>query len=344
MVAAMDAQRQAGRRRRPRLSEIGLASVVTVLALGMGELVLRTDYLLYESTWRVYERTHGLGETEFFVLTGDPELPYALSPGATKRFWWGATVQTNEHGYLGDASSSREGPNILVAGDSVSFGLGVQQEETFPALLRRSLPGSRIAVLAAPGYNTANEIAWIERVLGDGVFLPDVLVLQIGWNDYLQPTRIIEDQGYEFYRRIPTRTLCPARGTYRSLLNHSQLFFRANHVLTAFLEGHVTLYDEPDSGAQFDRAMERLRALTVEFGFEIVLLEVPYARKTAEERRFLRAVSPSIAGFANSVDLTPVLADQRGFWFDRLHPNAEGHRLVAESLLERLQSLGIRAH
>jgi hypothetical protein len=48
-------------------------------------------------------------------------------------------------------------PQILVLGDSNTFGLGVRQDRTFPALLKKRLPADNVLNLAVPGYNFAQE-------------------------------------------------------------------------------------------------------------------------------------------------------------------------------------------
>jgi lysophospholipase L1-like esterase len=76
---------------------------------------------------------------------------------------------------------------IVVLGDSVSFGLGVQQEEIWPSLLEQRLQRERLqprAVenLAIWAYNTANEA---DALREDGLALkPEVVILQFYMNDF----------------------------------------------------------------------------------------------------------------------------------------------------------------
>jgi lysophospholipase L1-like esterase len=306
---------------------------VSVVCLSAVEWVLRSDHFLYESDSRSYVQTHELRETDFFRLTGDPAFPYRMSANASKEFWWGAVVVTNEQGYLGDARSEPGGVNILCAGDSVTFGLGVRQDQTYPELLRRLIPNARISVLAAPGYNIINEVEWIRRVVESGQFSPQVVILQLGLNDYLHPTRVVGGDVYRFYQRIPSHTLFePAGGLARLLLEHSQLWFRLNHVTTRWLEGRVELHDYPDTIDLVSRSVAQLKALAETHGFAVIVVKLPYFRETPREVRFGDDFASLSTNFDQVLDLTPGLRGEKRFWYDRMHPNAAGHRQIAERL------------
>jgi lysophospholipase L1-like esterase len=310
---------------------------VSVVCLSAVEWVLRSDHFLYESDNPSYVQTHELQETDFFKLTGDPALPYRISANASRAFWWGAVVVTNEQGYLGDARSEPGRVNILCAGDSVTFGLGVEQDQTYPEVLRQLIPKARISVLAAPGYNVINEVEWIRRVVESGQFRPQVVILQLGLNDHLHPTRIVGADVYRFYQRIPSRTLFdPAGGPARFLLEYSQLWFRLNHVVTGWLEGRVELHDYPDNIDLVSRSVARLGALAEIHGFTVILVKLPYYRETPREVRFGDSLTSLSSDFDHVLDLTPNLRGNKQFWYDRMHPNAAGHRQIAERLLPHL--------
>lgn len=76
---------------------------------------------------------------------------------------------------------------IVVLGDSVSFGLGVQQEEIWPSLLERrlqreGLQPDAVENLAVWAYNTADEA---DALREDGLPLrPELVILQFYMNDF----------------------------------------------------------------------------------------------------------------------------------------------------------------
>lgn len=116
-----------------------------------------------------------------------PLLDNELSPGASGEVW-GGPVAINSLG-LRDREYAREKPagtrRVLVLGDSVTFGIGVPAEETFPARLEARLaprdPPVEVLNLGVGGYDTLDEvIAFEARGLDLG---PDVVVVGYCLND-----------------------------------------------------------------------------------------------------------------------------------------------------------------
>jgi hypothetical protein len=87
-------------------------------------------------------------------------------------------VSLNEHGYRGRALGlprRHDLTRVVVLGDSVAFGLGVSDEQTFCSLLDARANGIEVANLAVQGYGPDQELLTLER---DGLQLaPDVVVL-----------------------------------------------------------------------------------------------------------------------------------------------------------------------
>lgn len=69
----------------------------------------------------------------------DPELGVRLEPGATEKISFGGnpvtSVRINEQGYRGEDWPAAGKDDVLVVGDSQVFGLGVEEDETFSAVL-----------------------------------------------------------------------------------------------------------------------------------------------------------------------------------------------------------------
>ena len=77
---------------------------------------------------------------------------------------------------IGDKDKKR----ILLIGDSIVYGLGVERDKTFAALLNKSLDYEVINA-GVGGWNTENESLWL---MHEGVFLePDLVILYITSND-----------------------------------------------------------------------------------------------------------------------------------------------------------------
>jgi lysophospholipase L1-like esterase len=101
-------------------------------------------------------------------------------------------VHTNTYGFRGPEWAVPKPPGIfrvMVLGDSLSFGNLVAYEDTFAARLQQALrarrQGADVILAAAGGWDTAQELAFLEQ---EGfVYDPDVVVLGFFHNDYRLP-------------------------------------------------------------------------------------------------------------------------------------------------------------
>lgn len=165
------------------------------------------------------------GTPGFYI--SDPELGQRLAPGYDGWFA-GVPVHINALGFRDTRDYALTKPpgtfRILVLGDSVTFGHGALADTTYPYLLERRLKQWRPDVdwqvwnLGVPGYNTTQELKYLERV-GES-YRPDLVIVGFYENDLADndvPTeatmrrRIVSGvQGgmqrwlysYELYKRI----------------------------------------------------------------------------------------------------------------------------------------------
>jgi hypothetical protein len=212
-------------------------ALVANLALGIAALLV--TLLLAELVFRVA----GIGrpspplwqaDPKAFVEAPDPELGYTFRPGFQGRIW-NAPVAINRLG-MRDAEipatatqrPDREGGQefrVLVLGDSITFGISVALDETFPKCLERLLNGSRrleagggsgagteyrVYNAGVPSYNTVQEWRFLER-LAEPV-APDLVIvgftLMNDWetryrlegSGFIAPTTL---KGEEFSVRVP---------------------------------------------------------------------------------------------------------------------------------------------
>ena len=132
---------------------------------------------------------------ELFTLSDDPLLRYTLIPNADA-----GQVRINRHGFRGSVVSRRKPPRtfrILCVGDSICFGFGVGQDETFSARLEQCLnqclasPQRRFEVLnfGVTGYNIV-QVAQTMRQRSIE-FEPDLILYAYCLNDP-------QDFSYEF--------------------------------------------------------------------------------------------------------------------------------------------------
>jgi GDSL-like lipase/acylhydrolase family protein len=166
------------------LARLGRTVVGLVVAAGIffavGEALTRVTGLV--------DRLNGYART-LFEQGPSAELPYRLRPGVSLTLG-GIDVRVNAFGLRGPEVAAAPAPGtvrVLVLGDSVVFGQGVAQEDTFPARLAARL-GERWHVpvealnAGAQGYDTVAEAAFLA---GPGFALaPQGVVVGMSLNDY----------------------------------------------------------------------------------------------------------------------------------------------------------------
>jgi hypothetical protein len=147
----------------------------------------------------------------------DPELPFVLRP-STDGELLGTPVRTNRLGFRGPDATPVPAPGIrrvLVLGDSVVFGHGVREEETFGAVLARRLnkdgPGPwEVLNAGLPAYDTPAEARLLATV---GLALaPALVVVGTSLNDY-DPAPVYSPLGVLTRRDVRREA---------SLLDHSE--------------------------------------------------------------------------------------------------------------------------
>jgi lysophospholipase L1-like esterase len=216
-------------------------------------------------------------------------------------------------------------------GDSVMFGWGVEEEETYLRLLERRLAAVRPDVetvnMAVPGYNTVQEVAHLERHL-DAVRPAWVLLGFVG-NDF-----------------EPTMTLFPPR---RLLERHSWLY----RLVRCRLEGFTPEARTAHRRRSALEALRRLGRLSRERGFSVaaflyagrvtatpssILRDHPEVHAVCEQEGFLvleprRILQQAIAAGEIETSFDIWISKQKPV---DPHPSALGHRIIARGLAEAL--------
>ncbi len=311
-------------------------------------------------------RSDTQGETTAGMFEFDPLLCWRLRANL-RGIWWDFTpVTTNaQHLRMARDVGAKRGIRIVVLGDSVTFGYRVPvafkkekpaefdaAEKPYSTLIEESLrakfPGREIDVLplACPGYTSGQGLAWLRRDIAS--LAPDIVLACFGWND-------VRAAG------LPDRVTMPAGGSQvfvRGVISHSQLLLsiaesaqrRAGtaagnaapeprsseeEYVAHFLEmnrvcaersawfgivlpvyrdpntpgidpAHPDAGTDPEEGARMTRYRSRLRA-------DALAQKIP-ALEIAELTEASWPASKALFG-------------------ERIHPNAAGHRLMAERLL-----------
>ena len=132
---------------------------------------------------------------QIYVTDPNPKISYTLKPSiSTKAFR--STVTTDKNGFRVNETSSFHAapenaekieeqkigkPNIAVLGDSITFGYGVENDETLPAKLEELIPEFHFMNTGVPGYFLSQEVALYNKITRK--MDPEAIILVFYWND-----------------------------------------------------------------------------------------------------------------------------------------------------------------
>jgi hypothetical protein len=300
----------------------------------------------------------------------DPEVRYVLSPNQ-KGWVDDGFVTTNSRGFRGrevDVPKPSGRLRVVALGDSVVFGWGVNDADTvceqLEQLFRARRPDVDVDVvnLAVPGYATRQEVALLQRNLA--ALQPDVVLLGFYENDLpdtmddknVSGTRINvakPAEGQELHM-----TPGPSSWIERQA-RRSRAVYVASHALKGLMhrgEG------KPGSSMELD-LLEGRRSPELETAWQRVSAQLKMLEASASDHGFAAGVvvlppreqvlglypdsdyQKRIGRMAEQVgmfviDPLPALkarAGNKGALFipyDRNHPSAVGHRLIAQTIME----------
>ena len=157
-----------------------------------------------------------------------PYFGWALRPGVTEIIRWrdkAIEIRHTAQGIRGSQVISEQRPpwakrRLMFVGDSVLYGLGSSDHETFPALLKATLPNTEIINTGVPGYGTRHELAVID-IWGEKL-RPDLIVIIFRWND-TEDNLKADSPSYEFNDSGQVmRTDIAVPDDFNPLLQHRQ--------------------------------------------------------------------------------------------------------------------------
>ncbi len=250
----------------------------------------------------VYIRAEGMWSNDtykgrsFFYNPHISGVPFLLKPNITVH-WGGVEIKSNDAGIRENKSSSEikktADKKILVIGDSITFGLGVEQYNTFPCQLEKmlsELTGERYEIINAgiSGFNASNEESLLEYLAN--LYTPDIIIWCVIANDY-DDSLIVRDDGHvvggrkyvvstaysstvwgyigkkidkdDFRNSSDKRWLKPLEHKTLSkidtLLSNSYLYSFVKNRLRPFLSGKTITHIPPQDSSVYTRLPQQIR-------------------------------------------------------------------------------------
>ena len=359
---------RAGGRWRKRLA---LALVLLIVAVGGIEILLRLQPgLLPEDAairlfWRALEDSGGLGSV------ASEEVAYRMPASVEGRIQAGRidfSYRTDPYGFR-NPSPWPPRADILVLGDSLAFGFGVDDEHGWVAQLDRRLPEHRVVNL---GILAAAPQQYLMAYEAHGARLAPELILVALYPpnalgavaDFDRWVAAGEPERLDLWRVRRNRDdlLAPLRQALRRSHLLSGLYFagKDGHTLGFADGGRVRLAAAEVAGVapvaragapQFERIIElltRLERLGDAAGAQLLVVLFPSKWEALEPllgRPAPALVAPFVERFdelgIQYLDLTPVLrrrsaGGERLFFEIDVHPNVAGYRVIGEVIAEHL--------
>jgi lysophospholipase L1-like esterase len=250
------------------------------------------------------------------------------------------SVRINSAGFRDDEYPLEKGESwrIVVLGDSLTFGWGVERDDTFEHLLERALDSTRpteILNLAAGNYNTVQEVnLFLDRGLR---YQPDQVVLFYFIND-AEPLPV------------------PSRLEWLGSLRIATFYWSRVKALAArwnptagYRAYYSRLYRSDAEGWRRAReALLQLRDACRERGIVLQVVLLPELHELADYAfaREHAVILDFLAGHAiPALDLAPRFAgvsEPTTLWVapDDAHPNRLAHRMIFEHSLRFIESGG----
>ena len=150
----------------------------------------------------------------------------------------GALVTTDEHGFRTSARSRQRNTSdkVIVLGDSVSAGVGVEAEQIYPSLLEEKL-GKKVVNASVTGYGIVDYVEVLGHIADN--FKPQLVIIGICLND-VSPTSQVN---IVTLTRKEDGELSPDERRYPNMLMRTLRYINDNYVnFHSFLGLHSRTY------------------------------------------------------------------------------------------------------
>jgi hypothetical protein len=316
---------------RRKLFQYGLITFITVALLEVAVRFIVPQPALYPRY--LYSERYG------HLLPASSTIVHEM------RGAWRFTYTTNEYGFraaMPGITNRYDRPNIVLLGDSCTFGQGVNDGEQYSAALASRLAEeARVVNLGVPGFGLTHEIrVFYEFGL---LYQPAVVVLQFHMNDVddnlFERVTTVEGGRFRFHRDHsvagPLRAVKDWLST--SILQHSSAYNLARNTLYKVWHRRVVKYESAEARSHKEAFYNELLTAFAEDlarrGIALVMFDVPrhFAKWPGVQAHVMSLES---RGLLRVLDSDAWFAGVTGYSTPEGHPwGPLGHRIVADHLL-----------
>ena len=272
-------------------------------------------------------------------------------------------VRTNSQGFRGNREfESMPAPNayrIVILGDSVSFGYGVEEEKTFSAVLERKLRvigvNAEVINMSVSGFGTAEQLIQYENV---GMkYHPQLVILGYFTNDPLNNavSRLYDVQDGKLIRQktnfqpgIIIRDRLHKVPFYTFLSQHSHLlnFFRekiSGIILRKYAKNAVEDARPGVSGLSGKEKvltvllLSELAQKVTASGAKFIVVDIPDKDLDPNlPREGLKGLDLTIVDVVGALDAAAKSGEKLYYDVDS-HPNSKGHEIIAQEIFNKIR-------
>ncbi len=285
----------------------------------------------------------------------DPDLGWRNTPNlrAPNRFGEGKCATHNSRGFRSDKEFSPQIPQgklrIICVGDSFTYGDGCADDETYPAQLQAIDPSIETINMGAGGYGIDQAYLWYKR---DGLdFDADVLLFAFIQDDFERlalPTRmtripkpllVVENESLQV-TNVPVPTWGAPSSTWLGAFPKKTATFQ---VLNKIYDEAVKTKDVFPVATQIFDEMHQLSQIRVRH-YVLVYLPTRFDDLIRKSKYASRVKKYAASRNVHFIDLTETFKNLppeilRRQFLTNLHYSPDGNRLVAQTLIEKLEKM-----
>ena len=321
-----------------------------IVSIGFAEVICRIIPLSNDSD-PTYKLSHEV-------------LPFVMKPNSESISIHGNLIKINSHG-LRDYDYQYKKNNgtfrILALGDSSTFAYGNKMEDGYTKVLERSLNAfpnkkyEKIEVINSghPGFNTRDEYNYL-RLYGLK-YLPDLIVVGVMSNDISDSLKLVIKDGvdsspgsYWLKLNIPTWV--------KRILRQSHLYIaigwiRVNMAFSIRQKYNILTREKEINNKldKFEEHIDSLIKLAQEYKIPVCFIFIPNRRETISKKyqfpllfiKIRQKEMPGVVDFIDMLSFYKNFSDHTDDIYaikDGAHPNAKGHRILADHLNQKLKN------
>lgn len=322
----------------------GLSAATLILFFGGIEFALRITGL----------QTTKPNPPKIFQKSEYPDISYELKPNIHE-YTYRSTVTTNGFGFRSPEIDDKK-PLMIFLGDSITFGYGLEDDETIPAHIQKYIPKYSVINTAVPGYNLKQQTALYKEKIAS--LTPDILILIFHPNDledtgigWLDEQGIIRPEGWkpdtEACSPITTGILNLLPGKcwldqhsafYKVIEKFTNIRQRKRDLKTTQEKSRANIFDDDITDIQLASYAHDLDRLTALFEPSLPRLFVIWP-----DRRLYFVSRPKLLKIAEdrgfkTLDLYQIFGNQaETLGWDTVHPSAKTAAQGAEAIRAALE-------